>query len=597
MTVATTTNRWAYNGDGVTVGFAYTNKIFADSDLKVYVDGTLKTLTTHYTVSGAGEDAGGTVTLLSAPAAGTGNVVIVRDVPNTQPSDFDPRKSLPPKSITDALDRLAIQIQQLKSLADRSLRLANDDTPATLDALPDAATRANLLLGFDADGNPVAAVESSKVSAAMAPVIAAATVAAARAALGSGATGDLLFLAATAAAARTILSLVPGTDVQAFDMDLLTIAGLAVTRGDLIYGDSSPAWNRKAIGAAGKALISDGADFAWAIPPYALENPIINGEFRIWQRGTSLSGIADDAYTADRWYILTQTGTIADARQSDPFDGARYSAQMTQSQASAQRIGRAQIIEGKNCKHLRGQAVTFCGRFKISNDQNVRVAILEWTGTEDSVTSDVVNDWTSGTYTAGNFFLGSNLAVSAVKQYASPGTGWVDFFVNATLSSSFNNLIVMIWTEGTAAQNVTFAQANCGLIRGSVPPTAHRPRPITEELALCQRFMQKTFPIDTAPAQNIGAGSGEQIFYPYGGAGGTLYLNVRLPVPMRAAPTVTGYNPAAANGEARNFIDAADCSGTALTARATDISIQTTLNAGWSANDGISIHWAAIAEL
>lgn len=54
MTVSNTTSRWAYTGDGATTAFAYGNLIFAATDLKVYVAGVLKTLSTHYTVSGVG---------------------------------------------------------------------------------------------------------------------------------------------------------------------------------------------------------------------------------------------------------------------------------------------------------------------------------------------------------------------------------------------------------------------------------------------------------------------------------------------------------------------------------------------------------------
>ena len=58
MTISSTNSRWAYTGDGIVVGFAYDNRIFADTDLEVYVDGALQTLTTHYSVSGVGDTGG-----------------------------------------------------------------------------------------------------------------------------------------------------------------------------------------------------------------------------------------------------------------------------------------------------------------------------------------------------------------------------------------------------------------------------------------------------------------------------------------------------------------------------------------------------------
>lgn len=152
MTVSSTTNRWTYTGNGVTTAFAYTNRIFDNTDLKVYVDGALKTLTTHYTVSGVDNPAGGNVTFGTAPANGA-SVVIVRDVPATQPVDYVANDPFPAETHEEALDRATVLIQQLESDVARTLRQSDADT-STLGALPDGTTRAGKYLGFDASGNP-----------------------------------------------------------------------------------------------------------------------------------------------------------------------------------------------------------------------------------------------------------------------------------------------------------------------------------------------------------------------------------------------------------------------------------------------------------
>ena len=51
MTTATTTPRLAYTADGSTVSYTFNFEIADDSSIAVYEGSTLKTLTTHYTVS------------------------------------------------------------------------------------------------------------------------------------------------------------------------------------------------------------------------------------------------------------------------------------------------------------------------------------------------------------------------------------------------------------------------------------------------------------------------------------------------------------------------------------------------------------------
>lgn len=253
------------------------------------------------------------------------------------------------------------------------------------------------------------------------------------------------------------------------------------------------------------------------------KNPIINGLFAINQRAPATN--ADDTYAHDRWYALTQTGTIAVSTLTDVENTTPLMARLTQSQASAQRMGYAQIIEGKNCKHLRGQQVTFrFGRTRLSSSANVRFAVLEWTGTEDTVTSDVVNDWTSSTYTAGNFFLASNITVSGTVQQALTAATLADgSSVTVTLGSSFNNLIVFAWTESTVAQNVTLDLGRSQIEVGAVA-TPFEHRPIGQELSLCQRYYYRQLNSSRTCFGHINTTS-------------SLIGLVNFPVQMRAAPT------------------------------------------------------------
>jgi uncharacterized protein YbaA (DUF1428 family) len=236
--------------------------------------------------------------------------------------------------------------------------------------------------------------------------------------------------------------------------------------------------------ASGQPQQLQSGDTLAAVGP--LPNLAHNGGAEVWQRGTSLSGLADVTYCADRWYVLTQTGTIAAAQAAGTL-GARYALQLTQSQGSAQRMGVAQVVEASDAIPYRGRTVRFQLTLKASANISVRFAVVEWTGTADAVTKDVVNDWTSSTYTAGNFFTSTTTTVTAVSASQGATTSYQTFSVAGTVSASCNNLVVFVWTEATIAQNFTLTVTEVGLYDGNAAQL-WLPRPLAVELAICQRF-------------------------------------------------------------------------------------------------------------
>ncbi len=146
--------RIQYTADGVQVAFTYPFPIFTDADVEVYEDATLKTLTTDYAVTGAGNSSGGLVTLNTAPASGV-VVTLKRALAIKRTTDFQESGEFRAKVINDELDYQTAVLQQLGDDLGRGLRLAATD-PATVLTLPDAATRASKYLGFDASGGPIA---------------------------------------------------------------------------------------------------------------------------------------------------------------------------------------------------------------------------------------------------------------------------------------------------------------------------------------------------------------------------------------------------------------------------------------------------------
>lgn len=141
---------------GVTqTSFTVSFEFFDNDDLNVYVDGTLKTITTHYTVSG-GSGSTGTITMSVTGATGGSTVVITRDIDLDRTTDFPSSGPFNIGSLNTELDRIIAIQADLDDLAARSLHLADYDTAVSVE-LPVVDTRKGTVLGFNATTGAVEA--------------------------------------------------------------------------------------------------------------------------------------------------------------------------------------------------------------------------------------------------------------------------------------------------------------------------------------------------------------------------------------------------------------------------------------------------------
>ena len=158
MTISSTTVRNSYSGDGSTTTFSYTFKIFQDSDIQVIIRSangteTTKTITTHYTVTGAGNSGGGSVIFTSGNIpTSTQTVVLRRNIPQTQAIDYIANDPFPAESHEEGLDRATMAIQQLQEEVTRSLKLSKTNTMTSTEFTVGATARANKILAFDTNG-------------------------------------------------------------------------------------------------------------------------------------------------------------------------------------------------------------------------------------------------------------------------------------------------------------------------------------------------------------------------------------------------------------------------------------------------------------
>ena len=233
MTLATTTNRISYAGNGVTTAFSYPYRHLTSADLVVVEtdddtgEETVKTITTHYTHTGVGSATAGyssaTVTFLSAPATGK-TITIYRDPALTQGVDLEENDSLPVNEVEKALDKLTMQMQRQNELTAWALKFPETETPSET-RLPIESERASKYLGFNSDGEPIATAgttDATPISSYMATVVDDETAAAARTTLGiDGASGNI---AAGDLASAAIGSLINGGITATTAANALTIA-------------------------------------------------------------------------------------------------------------------------------------------------------------------------------------------------------------------------------------------------------------------------------------------------------------------------------------------------------------------------------------
>lgn len=218
MTISSTTNRVNYTGNGVTTAFAFPYKFLANADLKVYQEGTLKTITTHYTVTGAGDDAGGTVTFLVAPA-NLDDVVIIRDPAILQGLDLVENDNLPAESLENSFDLITMVAQRLDDRISRAFVLNDADVSGPDLTIPSPV--ADEIIGWNSAGDALESKTVALLGAVSIPV-----------SIAQGGTGS-----ATAADARSALAVLSSAEHQTQIATRFTASGTA----DVITGTLSPA--------------------------------------------------------------------------------------------------------------------------------------------------------------------------------------------------------------------------------------------------------------------------------------------------------------------------------------------------------------------
>ena len=342
-------------------------------------------------------------------------------------------------------------------------------------------------------------------------------------------------------------------------------------------------------------------------PFLAQRNLVTNGDFNVWQAGTSVSIPASTTTTAcygpDRWCMETSANQACVISRQDGTANtesvvlrARYAARVrrTAGQTGTDVLRFQHPFETADLFSIRDRqlALTFFVAAGADFAGTLAVKMLAGTGSEGRRTN-------AAAYTGEATVFSQSLTLipgAGGYHFATISAGWgadildgVGDYTQATLCFE--------WTpSGTAGADDWFEVSSVRLNIGDAP-APFVAEDIADTLARCQRFFAKSFPQATTPAQNAGV-TGAVSFPQVVGASTAMTLPaVTFPATMRAAPTVTLFNPSAANAQARNVGTGTDCTLTSATATEWGFSGTATTPGGSAAGQQLLVHYTADARL
>jgi hypothetical protein len=294
------------------------------------------------------------------------------------------------------------------------------------------------------------------------------------------------------------------------------------------------------------------------------KNFLINGGFTVSQRGTTFTSAtvpanSNDTYLFDRWILVSGHETdkdndVVDVTQvTTPVPVGSYNAARFDIEDDDLKWGIVQVIEAKDSARLIGSKVSLSFKAAMAASDTstlLRAAVISWSSTADTVTSDVVSDWnaegTNPVLAANWTFENTPVALSALT--ATYQTYRIENISIDTASTA--NVAVFIWSDDmTNAVGDMVYITDVQLELGSVA-TPFEFRPYGQELALCQRYYFKNS-YSSAAVIAIGYLQSTTIaichpFYP-------VQMRASPPTPAVSAYTTWAFNNAGADNAATSI--------------------------------------------
>jgi hypothetical protein len=324
-------------------------------------------------------------------------------------------------------------------------------------------------------------------------------------------------------------------------------------------------------------------------------NAVINGGMDIWQRGTSIAyGINTGVYTADRWTTL-RTASPSGAtvsRQTSSLTGIQYCARVQRDSGNTSTAAMyfGTNLESADSYRFAGQTVTLSyyarkGANYSPTSSELIGYIYTGTGTDQSF----VSGFTGGVQNAGNVTL---------------TTSWQRFTITATIPSNATQIAIYyaMTPTGTAGAadyyEITGVQFEVG--NQASPFIRAADGTIQGELAACQRYFEKSYDTNVAPATASQAAGINMAISATSVANNTTYMTPVFRVDKRTTPTVTCYSYAGTAGAASKVSDGLDLSANTATAKnigMTGFWVYNLNASTFTTTQGAMFQWTASAEL
>jgi hypothetical protein len=320
--------------------------------------------------------------------------------------------------------------------------------------------------------------------------------------------------------------------------------------------------------------------------PGGFVNRFRNGAMDVWQRGAGPATVpTSGAYVADGWIVLPSGASCG--AQAGAGRALTVNSLQIYGGAGVADVTLKQRIESFIAAPMSGQTITV--QAQIYNNTGGAItpaltvkhaaAIDNWSSAATDVSAVALQSCANGAWTRVAYTFVASSSSAAGLEIA------FDFGANFASSSKSIELaeLDIRATPGVAAG-----------LNGNPPPPEFRP--VSTELAFCQRYFATSYTRGIAPGAS-GQSTAGVMRSPDAAVTYMSFATTRFPVAMRAPPVVTVYNPSTgATGSGFNF-NASSSLPVAINDTGDSYFNAFVNNAPVSATNLVGFHYAASAEL